>query len=62
MDVGGSRKGETGSQRLCPDGSNSLGQRWHFVGSIVGPTLTNDVGATSFRSSGRRYCQRLVRC
>lgn len=39
----------------CPDSSHSLDQNWcQFVGSIVGPTLTNDVGSTSFCSSTQR--------
>ena len=35
------------------DSNHSLGQRWHFVCSFVGPTLANDVGAMSFCSSDR---------
>lgn len=32
---------------LCTysDNSRASGQHWHFVGSIVGPTLTNDVSS-----------------
>ena len=47
---------------IFPDNSISLAQRWRFVGSIVGSTLTNDFGSMSFCSSGRLNCQRLVRC
>lgn len=47
--------------RNIPGSSDSLDERWHDVGSIVGPTLTNVVGATSFCSSVRRNYQRLVR-
>ena len=39
---------------VSPDSEHSLGQRWHFVGTFVGPTLTNDVGYMSCCSSGRR--------
>ena len=30
-----------------PDSNHLLGQRWHFVGSFVGPTSTNDVSSMS---------------
>ena len=36
---------------LLPDfpySNHLLGQRWHFVGSFVGPTSTNDVSPMSF--------------
>ena len=39
--------------QILLDSNHSLGQRWHFVGSFVGPKLTNDVGPMSFCSSGR---------
>ena len=39
---------------LSPDNNHLLGQRWHFVGSFVGPTSTNDVSTMSFCSSGQR--------
>ena len=34
----------------------------HFVGSVFGSTLTNDVGRMPFFSSVRRTCKRLIRC
>ena len=37
---------------LCTDNNHFLGQRWHFVGSFVGPTSTNDVSPMSFCSLG----------
>ena len=45
-----------------PDSNHLLGQRWHFVGSFVGPTSTNDISPMSFCSSGQLNCQPLVRC
>ena len=45
-----------------PDSNHLLGQPWHFVGSFVGPTSTNDVSPMSFCSSGQLNCQPLVRC
>ena len=33
---------------IIPDRNHSLGERWYFVGSIVGTTLTTGVGPTSF--------------
>ena len=51
------------SQICVPDISHLLGQRWHFVGSIVGPTLTNDVTRRHFAHQADIIdCQRLVRC
>ena len=47
---------------VIPDSNHLLGQRWHFVGSFVGPTSTNDVSPMSFCSSGQLNCQPLVRC
>ena len=38
-----------------------LSKRWHFVGRLVCPTLTNGFGSTSFCSSTKRYYQRLIR-
>ena len=43
-----------------PATSHLLGQRWHFVGSIVGLTLKNVVGSMSVCKSAQRYCQLLV--
>ena len=48
--------------RPFPDSINLLGQRWHFVGSFVGPMSTNDFSPMSFCSSGQLNCQPLVRC
>ena len=31
-----------------PDSNHLLGQRWHFVGSFVGPMSINDVSPMSF--------------
>ena len=45
---------------LIPDSNHLLDQRWHFVCSFIGPTLTNNVGPRSFCSSGRLNCQPLV--
>ena len=44
-----------------PDSNHSWDQRWHFVNSVDGPSLRNDVGSTSICSSAQWYCQRLVR-
>ena len=46
----------------CRDSNHLLGQRWHFLGSFVGPTSTNDVSPVSFCSLGKRNYQPLVRC
>ena len=43
-----------GHNRNYPNSSHLLGQRWHFVASIVGPT--------SFCSKTQRSCQRCLRC
>ena len=47
---------------IIPDRNHSLGERWYFVGSIVGTTLTTGVGPTSFCLQTQRNCLRLVRC
>ena len=41
------------SRYIYPDNNHSLDQRWHNVGSFVGPKPTNDDGPMSFCSSGR---------
>ena len=33
-------------KKSTPDCNHLLAQRWHFVGSFVGPTSTNDVSTT----------------
>ena len=33
---------------IIPDCNHSLSERWYFVASIVGTTLTTGVGPTSF--------------
>ena len=47
---------------MIPDSNHLLDQRWHFFGSFVDPTSTNDVSPMSFCSSGQLNCQPLVRC
>ena len=39
---------------VIPDSNPTLGQRWHFVVRIVGPTSEVNVGPSSFCSQGRR--------
>ena len=42
---------------MCPDSAPTMGQCWANVGSIVGPTLANDVGPTEFCPAGQHWCQ-----
>ena len=39
---------------VIPDSNPTLGQRWHFVVRVVGPTSEVNVGPSSFCSQGRR--------
>ena len=47
---------------MLPRWQSFVGSTLAFCWSVVGPTLTNDVGPISFHTPDRPNCQRLVRC